>query len=80
MENRLITGRRYSAHTHTHTHADAGRWRRLHVAVWLVAKRWEGRGAPLCAKLMRFHIVLISSRCGAEHPPPPHPRHTHPDD
>lgn len=52
----------FSAHTHTHT-APRGSL--------VAAKRWEGRGAPLCAKLMRFHIVFINSRCGAE--PPPHP-------
>lgn len=34
-------------------------------------KRWEGRGAPPRAKLMRFHIVLINSRCGADTPPTP---------
>lgn len=67
MEKWLITGPRYSART-------CRRWEVEEAprGSLVVVKRWEGRGTPPCARLMRFHIVLINSRCGAEQNPP-HP-------
>lgn len=66
MENWLIMGPQYSAHT-------CRRWEVEEAprGSLVVVKRWEGRGAPLCAKFMRFRIVLINSRCSAESRPPP---------
>lgn len=64
VENGLITGPWYSAHRRRRCESEEAPRGSL-----VVVKRWEGRGAPLCAKLMRFHIGIISSRCGAEYPP-----------
>lgn len=66
VENGLITGPWYSAHTRRRRESKEAPRGSL-----VVVKRWEGRGAPLCAKLMRFRIVIISSRCGADYRPPP---------
>lgn len=61
VENGLIMGPQNSAHTRRRWELEEPPRGSL-----VVGKRWEGRGAPLCAKLVRFHIVIISSRCGAE--------------